>query len=124
MTKATPAQEFGQSAEAYAHQYMRRLGYRVREKNWRTTWGEVDLIVEKNQVLIFVEVKAGRKNDAFSPLDHFTEHKKQKLRSLAQAYVAKQKNLPACQFDLLTLVHDGDRWQLEHFEDVIEDFLP
>lgn len=50
--------EWGQKAEALAAEYFLKEGYTIRERNWRAGRLEVDLILEKDRTLIFVEVKA------------------------------------------------------------------
>ena len=68
MTILDPRKLFGQEGESAAEQYLRNKGYRILARNVRSSVGELDLVAEDGQVLVFVEVKA-RRTDAFGGAD-------------------------------------------------------
>ena len=60
--------EWGQDAEQIAAEYLLKEGYTIRERNWRMGKYEIDLILEKDNTIVFVEVKA-RRGDNIAPVD-------------------------------------------------------
>jgi putative endonuclease len=68
-----PTRRAGKEAEDYASKFLSSKGYKVIEKNFRSRFGEIDVIAIKNNQLIFVEVKArwstkyGRPEEAVTP---------------------------------------------------------
>lgn len=53
-----PRQRFGQRAEEFVTRYLRRSGYAIRDRNWRNTSGELDIVAERDGEIVFVEVRA------------------------------------------------------------------
>ena len=93
---------FGQEAESAAEQYLRRRGYRIRDRNVRSIYGELDLVAEQAGVVVFVEVKA-RRTDVFGGAPYAVDSRKQaKIIRLAAHYLAQHRlrNQP-CRFDVL-----------------------
>ena len=77
----------GQQGETLAAQRLQSLGYRLRERNWRCPVGELDIVAEKDGVLIFVEVRT-RHGDRFgTPEESITPAKRAKLLEVAQTYL-------------------------------------
>ena len=92
MTTLDPRRIFGQEGESAAEQYLRHKGYRIVARNLRSPMGELDLVAEDGQVLVFVEVKA-RRTDAFGGAIHAVHQRKQeKLIRLAAQYLALQQD--------------------------------
>ncbi|HXC61421.1 MAG TPA: YraN family protein, partial [Nitrospiria bacterium] len=56
--------QFGIDGESLAAEFLRKKGYRILERNYRTQRGEMDIIAEEGGALVFVEVKA-RRGDQF-----------------------------------------------------------
>jgi putative endonuclease len=80
-------QEIGAWGENYAAEYLEARGYQVLERNYRTPYGEIDLIVSKDSVVIFVEVKT-RSTTAFGlPEGGVTSKKQAHLVGAAQSYI-------------------------------------
>lgn len=78
----------GKDGETLAEHFLKSQGYRVVERNWRCRLGEIDLIVQKDTGLYFVEVKT-RMNDCYgSPLLAIDARKQRRLRRLAEIYLA------------------------------------
>ena len=78
----------GRSGEAATLQVYRRRGFRVIGRNWRCALGELDLVVERDGLLVFCEVKT-RSGTAFGGgYEAVTWTKRRKLRQLAEAFLA------------------------------------
>ena len=113
---------FGQAGESAAENYLRRKGYGIVARNLRSSVGELDLVVEDGQVLVFVEVKA-RRTGAFGGAIHAVHQRKQeKLIQLAAQYLARHhiKDRP-CRFDVVLLQGtDAVDPKIEHIQNAFE----
>ena len=122
MTILDPRRLFGQEGESAAEQYLRNKGYRILARNVRSSVGELDLVAEDGQVLVFVEVKA-RRTDAFGGAIHAVHQRKQeKLIQLAAQYLARHhlKDRP-CRFDVVLLQGaNAEASQIEHIENAFD----
>jgi putative endonuclease len=122
VTSRNPRKLFGQAGESAAEEYLRRKGYRILARNLRSSLGELDLVAEDGQVLVFVEVKA-RRTDAFGGAIHAVHHRKQeKLIQLAAQYLARHhiKNR-LCRFDVVLLQGpNAVAPQIEHIQNAFE----
>ena len=106
--------EVGRKAEQAAARYLQGLGCRVLERGWRMPLGEIDLIVEDAQTLVFVEVKA-RSSRGLGPAEAAVDARKQRrLARAALAYVQARgiENRPM-RFDVIAF-QAGD---VRHFKD-------
>ena len=77
----------GAWGERIAAREYERLGYRVVAANWRTSSGEIDLIVERDDVLVFCEVKARRSARYGPAASAVTSEKQARIRRLAQEWL-------------------------------------
>jgi putative endonuclease len=104
--------------EQLAAHYLRANGYTILERNWRVNRAEIDLIVRKNDTLIFVEVKS-RSTAHFGPPEAFvSKRKKRLLASAASAYMQTSGYEWAIRFDIVSvLLQPGESPLIEHFED-------
>jgi putative endonuclease len=86
--------ETGILGEKLAKDYLKKRGYRIRESNYRCPEGEVDIIAEHNDYLVFVEVKTRRSLEFGSPEESITAEKRERLRAVAAHYQQTHDNLP------------------------------
>lgn len=80
----------GQRGENIAARQLQRAGYRILERN---TWlgpYEVDIIVQKDDTIAFVEVKTRRRDDVASPEDNVTHTKRRHLRRAAEIFIERE----------------------------------
>ena len=93
---------FGKLGEDLACEELRRRGYRILERRFRTRCGELDIIARDGAVLVFVEVRARSGGGFGTPFDSVTWQKRHRLSRMAAAYLG-QKRLPdtACRFDVV-----------------------
>jgi putative endonuclease len=86
-------QQLGALGEALVADAYRQRGYAVIAQNWRCREGELDLVVSRDRVVVFCEVKT-RRGDAFgTPSEAVTRDKRQKIRHLAARWLEESKTL-------------------------------
>ena len=91
--KIRQQQHIGRWGENYAEKYLAEKGFNVLERNFRTAYGEIDLIVQSGDLTLFVEVKT-RTNDSFgNPETGMTYKKRQHLQRAAEAYIQDHSDL-------------------------------
>ena len=102
------------------------LFYRLRffsilEKNFRTRKGEVDLIVRRGGLLVFVEVKARQQDVAGAGFEAVDRVKQLKIVSAAEEYLHKSPWKPELiRFDVISLHWDSRRFMIQHFPSAFE----
>ena len=114
--------EIGALGEKTAAEYLTKLGYRIRERNFRTREGEIDIIAEKDDFLVFVEVRTKRSSSFGTAEESVTAKKKERLIALAQAYMEGRDGLPpSWRIDVvaLELGPKGEISRLELIENAI-----
>jgi len=77
----------GNFGEDIAAVHLEQHGFRIITRNFRTRFGEIDLIAENGRYLAFVEVKLRAHNARVSPLEAVTPAKQAKLRAAAEHYL-------------------------------------
>jgi putative endonuclease len=88
--KHSPTQQSGYSAEALAEQFLNEKGLQVLQRQFRTSLGEIDLIMRDQSELVFVEVKFRSANDFMDPIETVTPKKRSNLIRTAYIYMNKR----------------------------------
>jgi putative endonuclease len=98
--------------------YLIQNGYTLVERNYRTRRGEIDLIVRKDDTLVFVEVKLRRGTGFGDSLEAVTPRKQHTLRSVAEHYLyARRAHYDTLRFDVIGILADRPKARLLHVED-------
>ncbi len=112
-------QILGKWGEAKAAEYLRKKKYKLVGVNYRTRFGEIDLIAEDKSTVVFVEVKL-RKNAAFGKPEQFvTKSKQQKINLSARVWLARNCTDKVVRFDIIEVyAPDGisDNYTINHIE--------
>jgi putative endonuclease len=85
--KLATAAEIGAYGERVAAAFVRRHGYKVLTRNYKTTRGEIDLVCRHGDVLVFVEVKTRADADFVRPAEAIDARKEEALRQAARRYL-------------------------------------
>jgi len=85
--KPKTTKELGRIAEDHATRYLRSRGYRILQRNYTTPRGEIDIIAEHRDALVFVEVKSRTSTEDFDPRDSVTPGKQHRITLAAAAYL-------------------------------------
>lgn len=99
--------ELGNLGERIACEYLVKKGFKVLGKNYRITFGEIDIIAKNKGIIHFVEVKAiAGDGGGFFPEEHVNYRKQRKLRQMAQIYLEKNdyKQDTAYQIDIIGII--------------------
>jgi putative endonuclease len=107
-------QKFGQEGEALAARYLKKNGYRIIEKNYRTKLGEIDIIAKDKDTLVFVEVKSRRSWQFGNPKAAVTPRKQRKISMVALHYLkSTHRTNVSARFDVATVTITHDKPQIE-----------
>ena len=81
---------YGREGERIVAEYLRRNGYIILRRNWRNSrYGEVDIIAENRENIVFVEVKTRSENSIVSGVEAIDAKKAYRIRSAAEIFMKK-----------------------------------
>jgi putative endonuclease len=108
----------GKAGEDLAARFLERIGFTIVERNYRFERGEIDLIAEEGDELVFIEVKA-RSSPVFGmPEEAVTEEKQEQVRTVADGYLFEHNidNRP-CRFDVVAVEFKNGKTEIRHIRD-------
>jgi putative endonuclease len=108
----------GSKGEKMAAEFLAQKGFEVLVKNYRYKHAEIDLIVKRENWLLFVEVKTRTSNTYGEPEEFVTEFKARKIFEAAEQYIFSTNWQGHVRFDVIS-IKLGDVPEIEHFEDAI-----
>lgn len=120
--KKAKALKWGKEAENIVCEYLISKGYTIRERNWRptTSKSEIDLIAQKGETLVFVEVKARTDKD-LDPTEALTLEKIKNVVRGANSYLCQQEFDFYYRFDVASVSGNSEDYNLDYLADA---FLP
>lgn len=109
MAMAVNKQELGRIGENYVAADLEKKGIAILERNFRCRRGEIDLIAQEGDQVIFIEVKARRGTGFGLPEESVGLAKQKRLRLVASFYLLQwQGCVPNCRFDVYSLMFDKE----------------
>jgi putative endonuclease len=117
-----PRAHLGRLGEQLAAEHLVRRGYEIVERNYRTRWGELDIVAFDGQTLAFCEVKTRRlRAPGASPLEAVRPLKRARVRKMAGSWLIERIERPHAdklRFDAIGVTFDpaGRLMSLEHLE--------
>lgn len=110
--------ETGSLGENLAAEYLVKKGFKVVARNYRWKHAEIDLIVERENWLIFVEVKTRQSNAYGEPESFVTDDQRRLIYNAAEEYIFAVDWNGNIRFDIVS-VKPGPVPEIVHFEDAI-----
>ena len=120
----TSRRSLGDFGERVARAHLEAKGYRILTTGFRTREGEVDIVAERDGVVIFVEVKTRRGDAMGSALEAIDARKARRLLLAAQSFGLDRTDLPpGRRIDLIAIDLDatGRVVSLQHIESAVEE---
>lgn len=113
----TPA-DLGARCESFACKYLTERGYVLRERNYRAVGGEIDLIMQEEEQIVFLEIKGRTEGSLVDATYSVGSAKRARIIAAAKVYMEEHANYSA-RFDVLTLSYDENRQvirSLKHYK--------
>ena len=109
--------ETGKQGETEAARFLQEKGYEIMARNFRYQHAEIDLVVRKGKMMVFVEVKT-RTNLSFGNPEEFVSYAKAKLvMKAAEHYIFAHNWQFDVRFDILAISIAGSEMRVKHVED-------
>jgi putative endonuclease len=124
MVMSRQRQELGQRGETEALQFLEARGYRLIAKNYRSPYGEIDLIVRdprRHQMLVFVEVRTKSAPRFGDPLESISTRKQRQVAKTAQYYVVTRGlEQSEARFDVIGILWEQGQARISHIPGAFE----
>ncbi len=97
----------GKKGEKLATDYLKKQGYKILKRNYKTPFGEADIIAQDKDEIVFVEVKTRIGDRYGTPREAVTKTKQQRYYKIAECYWLKTGEEPNARFDVIEVYEDG-----------------
>ncbi|OBW39789.1 hypothetical protein AB670_03832 [Chryseobacterium sp. MOF25P] len=115
--------ELGKEAEDLAAEFLLKNGYKILVRNFRYQKAEIDIIAEKDNLIIVAEVKARSTDFFILPQEAVTKGKIKLIVMAANHFMEKFNKDQEVRFDIISVLPDStEKFNIEHIEDAFEAF--
>jgi putative endonuclease len=106
--RSTTPVSLGNRGETLASQFLERQGMRILERQYRGNYGELDLVAQDGDTVVFIEVKTRTTAIAGDPTEAVTPTKQKKITQSALAYLKRRRWLNRrTRFDVVSILWNG-----------------
>lgn len=114
----------GRSGEDRVASFLRKRGFGIIKRNYQCRYGEIDIIAEKDEYIVFVEVKTRKKNAEISGAEAVDHNKQRKIMLTARDYITKSGTALSPRFDVAEVTVEeteegGQRFRLNYIENAM-----
>ena len=114
----TYKRKLGDLGEDLAVAYLESEGYVILQRNFRALRGEIDIIAQDQETLVFIEVKTASSKKFGSPETWVGRRKQLQIGKIAGFYLSReQKYDKNCRFDVISVLMTAGKHQIQHFKD-------
>ena len=114
LRRTIPVAKLGARGERRAAWCYRLRGFSIVGRNHRMRGGEIDLIVRRGKLLVFVEVKTRQSLAAGEGYESVDRRKQMQMVRLSDQYLAKCQHKGEVRYDIVSLYWTGIRFVLQH----------
>lgn len=113
--------KLGRQGETLGVQYLKANGFRPVATNYRTRFGEIDIVARRHREYFFIEVKTRRSLDHGSPLESLPFYRVERLQKMALYYAAREQvEENHCHLSLLGIDMSREEPKITFIKDIIE----
>ncbi len=112
----------GMLAEEKAFSFLKEMGLQALDRNYRTLRGEIDIIMQDKEIVVFVEVRARTNNNIMDVLETIDHRKRSRIIQASQHYLQKYKttNKSICRFDVVLFTGPPESAKIEWIKNAFE----
>jgi putative endonuclease len=108
-------QQFGQLGERIAERWLRRQGWRIVQRRFRSGHRDIDLVAERDGTIAFVEVKARKGTEFGDPVEAVNWSKQRELARSATVWIDRHgRPFEVYRFDVIGVLVEGERVRIRH----------
>lgn len=113
--------ELGKTGESRALSFLRKNKFHIRETNYRSRFGEIDIIAKDIDILCFIEVKTRKGVEKGFPREAVTFTKQQKIIQAATAYLQQNQLMDSkIRFDVIEIIQTGNQFEIHQIQDAFQ----
>lgn len=113
--------QLGDKGEVVIQEFLKKQKFKIVAKNYRSKWGEIDIIAQKKDVISFIEVKT-RKNSYFPISQVVNYSKQQKIIKTAKMYILRHNIYDKlCRFDVATVLLENNYYNIDYIENAFQE---
>lgn len=113
-------QEIGKNGEELAEVYLKMKGYKIVEKNFRSSRGEIDIIATENKKIVFIEIKTRNNTNYGLPSESVTTKKLEHIYKCAEYYLfCKKLQKENARIDVIEIYLEKDKCTINHLKQVV-----
>jgi len=115
--------DIGSLGENISESYLKKLGYKILEKNFSCKCGEIDLIARSKEYICFIEVKTRYATNFGIPAEAVIFSKQHKIHKTAQVYILRKNIIDSdFRFDVMEVLlnHENNDFLVNHIQDAFQ----
>lgn len=110
----------GKKGEDYAGTYLLKNGYKILYRNFFTKRGEIDIIAQKNNCIIFIEVKTRTNCKYGTPAMSVNYYKKKHIKNSIKIFLHKNNIINhSVRFDVIEVLIECDKYKINHIKNIL-----
>ena len=111
----------GRQGEEEAVDFLRKKGYKIIKRNYKSRLGEIDIIARDKDTLCFVEVKARNSLRFGMPSEAVSDFKQRQISKAALMYLKENNQLDKkARFDVISITHLNEKTEIDLIENAFE----
>lgn len=112
--------ELGKTGEQIATEYVEKLGYKIIKRNFYCKQGEIDIIAQDNQEIVFIEVKTRSNIEFGKPSEAVNRAKLKHMYKTAQYFLYKSNFIKRfIRFDVIEVLIKDGKFNVNHIKQII-----
>lgn len=111
---------FGADGEKRASSFLKKKGFTIIDTNFQTRFGEIDIIAENKEYIIFCEVKSRSEKAIAEPREFVDFQKQRKIIKTAQIYLSSHPTEKQPRFDVVEVKKNKAKFTINHIENAFE----
>lgn len=108
--------DLGKKGEDLAVEYLKKKGYTIRHRNWKSGKTELDIIAENNEYIVFAEVKTRSEDYLLDPAGAVNREKQKTIIFAADKYLQTYGLDKESRFDVISIISKGSGSVIDHIE--------
>jgi putative endonuclease len=107
----------GAEGEDIAVAYLKNKDYHILRRNYKTPYGEADIVAKDKDTVVFVEVKTRTDKSFGLPFESVNFRKQEKLKRIALFYLKNSKSQVNLRFDVISIMTEDGRYKIDHIKE-------